>query len=336
MIRFLILILLHFGASAEDISWNWNKNDISFSMKISSSSIALDDTVQIQATLPSGTDPNQLIQALTRHVNPLHPLWSISKQNIHENHLEVELTPLSEGKLPLSFFEVKVENTSIWTPIFEIEVKPVSLAISDLQTAPLLPLAPQYAITLNEENRQNLFSAAAISREARLIQQRLYTHHFPWLFLVLVATGSLGWVIWKLVLPLYYNVEKPLQINFIDPSTEALQLLNQIRHQNLPAEQYYNAITKVVRRYVQRQYHIPVVYQTTAEFLDYLERHKEISPKFGQAVHRFFVDVDEVKFARHVPNNDESEKMYNQVVDIIKTQSIPRDFDSSSKKETWY
>lgn len=331
-IRFLIFFLCSFSiVSGEELSWHMKENDISFSMTLSSSTIALNDSVIVKATLTYPREekfaPSQLIQPLISHVNPLQPSWALMRQHVTEEagilKLEAELVPLEEGKLPLSFFDIKVGKTIIWTPIFNIEVTPATLTMAELKEAPLLPLEPRYAVTLNEANRQNL----SRNDEATLIQQKLAMHSFPWLFLSLVIIGSLGWLIWKYVRPLYFATEEPLKITLIDPSTEALELLNKIRNQNLPAEQFFNAVTNVVRRYIQRKFHIPVTFQTTDEFISYLDQQKDFPTPLGHALSQFFNEVDGVKFANHTPDKEETDRLYQEVVNIVsqKTTQIKED-----------
>lgn len=244
-----------------------------------------------------------------------------------EKHYTFTLRPLASGPLDLTFLDFSFRQHSsddtiqIFTPIFKIDVQPNhwNEEIQKIQPVSPFPISPQYQLSLSTANQNRLLSENAQAAEAKRNEQVLYNHAFPWKSLALLFLAILGWFVWK---PLSEMVKarwmpKPVPIS---PKQEALQRLENLNNQQLPAKglykDYYSQLVDVLRAYLDEQWHLPLYARTGAETLSALNQ-SSLPPQIKPAIQEIFYSADQVKFAGYKPSLKESEQIYEKTKSIL-------------------
>ncbi len=342
-IGLLFLFLAAFLAGTEEVSWQIQEREFTIRLLLSSSEVALNDVVHLQA-LFSYPDSYQLeteglLEHLLWHVNPLQPQWKVIRQNIDAPRIKEGikeqsaiflLQPLIVGTLDLSLLNVVFiplhsyakQSISLETTIFFIKVNPsLGFAINSLETAPLIPLVPQFPIDLTGVNRQKLLSPQELIAEERRNQQILAQRNFPWLgFVFILFLGMSGLILLKL----WQAYQKKRQAQFIPAQAQkkALQALKVLKQQDFPYQgmykEFYTQLTDIIRYYLEERFRLPTTSQTTEEFLQRVSHFSLFQEQFKEQLSELLQEADQVKFAHYVPRLEDCEKAYQVVRKIIR------------------
>lgn len=154
---------------------------------------------------------------------------------------------------------------------------------------------------------------------------------WPWWGYVIVAGVIIllggGFVYWK------FFREKKAPEEFVDrrdPWEIAYEKLAHLKEKNYPSEglfkMYYVVLTEIVREYLGRIYHKPVLDMTTAEFLDVISE-QEIEPDMLEIIRKFLNHADLVKFAKLVPSDEQMSHDFetaNEIIDQVRIIYLSR------------
>jgi len=89
-------------------------------------------------------------------------------------------------------------------------------------------------------------------------------------------------------------------------------------------QEYYFRFSEIFRRYLERRFHFPAVERTTEEILPVLSGLDGFEDRVRSGARSLILQADLVKFARHVPTNQEAEQEYRHAVSFInETKEAP-------------
>ncbi|MGC4037356.1 MAG: hypothetical protein QM764_15455 [Chitinophagaceae bacterium] len=108
----------------------------------------------------------------------------------------------------------------------------------------------------------------------------------------------------------------------IDPYTEALNNLEQLRKENLPARDetklYYSRLTDIFRVYVEKRKGIHSLQQTTDDLVRQLKSIQLSNEQYERLAHSLR-QSDFVKFAKYVPTENDNEETFVTIKNTIET-----------------
>lgn len=344
-ILWITFFLITSIANAKSDSWDIHKDPFSIHIDLSSNEITLNNTlkVNLKLTYPKTykIQPNELIDQVLWHINPLSPYWELAKKQIHAKttesdsettEIQLELNPLIAKVLPLSFFKItfhpsdsKMQKQEFLTPIFDIKVILPELAEVEIdKNLVLLPLEPQYPIDLSLSNREKLYNTQQFALESARNERVIREHSFPWIAFLLLLTTPVLWLLWRYYRPFNW-LKKPEQ-PAISPEALALTHLNHLQVQELPQKgrykEFYIALTTALRTYLEDRFKIPARAETTEEFLAGIAMNtafpKEIQAILKQLLNR----ADRVKFAQDDSTIEECKEAYIYALQLIQTNQL--------------
>lgn len=293
--------------------------------------VALDQfaTINLFLTYPEGhhTDINILIENLFRNaaLNPFPfllnapPKSSKTQQNgIIQEMISFQLQPELPGKHVLTFYNIPLfEDASkrlvdtFVSDLFTIEVASSNPSNQDLIPSPPLSLSPRLPVSLSQENaqeiRQTFYTPDALRKSENILQER----SFPWrkigLGLLGLFFGLLGWMLTR-----DKKITPKIEGQKIKESEIAFKTL--IRGQLLEKgkfSQFINQLDNILKKHVQEETGINATQLTTDEIL----------PHVSAEIGRFFVQADQVKFAKHQPTFEECQKAETMVDQLLHQHS---------------
>ena len=142
----------------------------------------------------------------------------------------------------------------------------------------------------------------------------------PWILLgvlvLLIIWGILRFIAMKKKNRNFFG--KKIQVD--PPHIAALKKLEKIRSDKLwqsgKYKAYYTGITDTVREYIESRYSFGAMEKTSSEIMDSL-KDKQIDEKVLSDLGEMFSLADLVKFAKHVPTEQESEKAIPVAVNFV-------------------
>ena len=142
----------------------------------------------------------------------------------------------------------------------------------------------------------------------------------PWILLGILAL-LLIWGIIRYIAMRKKNKNffgKKIQVD--PPHIAALKKLEKIRSEKLwqsgKHKAYYTGITDAVREYIEQRYAFGAMEKTSSEIMDEL-KDKKIDEKVMTDLGEMFTVADLVKFAKHVPTEQENEKAIPVAVNFV-------------------
>jgi hypothetical protein len=144
----------------------------------------------------------------------------------------------------------------------------------------------------------------------------------PWVLLALAAIALAIAGIW------YFTKRKKKEPIFalkprvvLLPHEAALQELEKLRIKKLwqsgQVKEYYSELTEIIRRYIENQFHIPALEQTSTEIIDSLSGNTGCPAKAIERLGNLFVLADLAKFAKTQPVASENEKSLTDGIEFI-------------------
>jgi hypothetical protein len=89
-------------------------------------------------------------------------------------------------------------------------------------------------------------------------------------------------------------------------------------------QEHYFKFSEIFRRYLERRFHFPAVERTTEEILPAISGLTGFEESVRSGARSLLFQADLVKFARHIPSNQEVEQEYQQAVSFInETKEAP-------------
>lgn len=153
----------------------------------------------------------------------------------------------------------------------------------------------------------------------------------PWTFaeilpyLIWVIAGLavlvLIWWFWQ-----RYKKDKPLfaaKKEEIPPYVKAIRSLDEIKEKKLwqsgQEKEYYTRLTDTVRQYLDEEFGIPAMEQTSGETLQDLEKCPKVERPERDRLAEMLTTADFVKFAKFTPLQDENARYLNTAYDFVRT-----------------
>lgn len=148
----------------------------------------------------------------------------------------------------------------------------------------------------------------------------------PWVIGVVVILG-LGFVMWSLYKKMTSKPTPPVvQTIIYPPYVVAERLLNELKAKQLwqrgQYKEYYSELTHILRGYIEEQFNIPALENTTDELVVLLEQ----KPFNSDVIHKIkglLQTADLVKFAKMVPPETLHEPLWISATDIV-NQTKPK------------
>ena len=139
-----------------------------------------------------------------------------------------------------------------------------------------------------------------------------------WVLLGIVVLILLWWL-WQ-----RHKKNKPLftpKKEDIPPYVKAIRALDDIKNGKLwqagREKEYYTRLTDTVRQYLDEEFHIPAMEQTSGETLKALEGCPEVGDKERTRVADMLTTADYVKFAKFTPLQDENARYLDTAYDFV-------------------
>lgn len=188
------------------------------------------------------------------------------------------------------------------------EVKLKSEAMQEpTQPSEMSGKSPQLSI-VNQERLIN--SPQAMEEHILINQQRYQQHQFPWLISLFIFIFLMG--IWNIKRIKKFTVlfRKKDEI-YITPETIAIDALKKLHKMNFSEgntfKEFYIALSKIIRSYMESRFKITATSQTTEEIIGSLKAIKEMETATQEVWQRLFEKADLVKFSQYQPSAIEIE-----------------------------
>jgi hypothetical protein len=90
-------------------------------------------------------------------------------------------------------------------------------------------------------------------------------------------------------------------------------------------EEYYVRLSAIVRRYLEGRFGLKAPEMTTEEFLQIAQRNPTLAAAQRSSLGHFLSEADLVKFARHVPTDEDAERAYSAARQFVETTRVERE-----------
>jgi hypothetical protein len=145
-----------------------------------------------------------------------------------------------------------------------------------------------------------------------------YSQYPTWVFVVggLVALVLLSALVYYFI----QEARKPRVIIPPHPRTVALAELHQLRTeaQTLDPYTFSIVVSHVLRRYIEAQYRVPALEQTSPEFLAAIARDVHFSPAERRLLAEFLQECDAIKFARMGADASVNESLLERAIAFVR------------------
>lgn len=213
-------------------------------------------------------------------------------------------------------FEEKYVITAFDTGVYMIPPMPITVEGEEynnvLRTDPVAFVVNTYEVDAEKGNYDIVMPYAAPWTFAEILPYLLWT-------LLGVAIILLGWWLWQ-----RHKKNKPLfaaKKEEIPPYVKAIRSLDEIKGNKLwqagNEKEYYTRLTDTVRQYLDDQFAIPAMEQTTGETMRSLDGCREVEAKEREKVADMLTTADYVKFAKFTPLQDVNARYLDSAYDFV-------------------
>lgn len=213
-------------------------------------------------------------------------------------------------------FEEKYVITAFDTGVYMIPPMPITVEGEEynnvLRTDPVAFVVNTYEVDAEKGNYDIVMPYAAPWTFVEILPYLLWT-------LLGVAIILLGWWLWQ-----RHKKNKPLfavKKEEIPPYVKAIRSLDEIKGNKLwqagNEKEYYTRLTDTVRQYLDDQFAIPAMEQTTGETMRSLDGCREVEAKEREKVADMLTTADYVKFAKFTPLQDENARYLDSAYDFV-------------------
>lgn len=143
----------------------------------------------------------------------------------------------------------------------------------------------------------------------------------PWLLWGLLAVAIIAVIVWYI---LRRGKNKPFfeaKKEVIPPYVKAIRSLDEIKasklYQSEKVKEYYTRLTDTVRQYLDDEFHIPAMEQTSFETIRSLEQCSFVEAAEREKVATMLQNADFVKFAKSMPLPDENVRYLDTAYDFV-------------------
>lgn len=215
-------------------------------------------------------------------------------------------------------FEEKYVITAFDTGVYVIPSLPITVEGSEynnvLRTDPVAFVVNTYQVDPQKGNYDIVMPYAAPWTFAEILP------YFLWSLLVLAILVLVIWL-W-----LRHKKNKPLftpRKEEIPPYVKAIRSLDEIKGGKLwqagREKEYYTRLTDTVRLYLDEEFSIPAMEQTSTETLRALENCREVQANERGKLAEMLSTADFVKFAKFTPLQDENARYLDVAYDFVNT-----------------
>ncbi|MBA2368582.1 MAG: hypothetical protein H0V82_06120 [Candidatus Protochlamydia sp.] len=247
----------------------------SFEITLSAEKIHANESLSMQAAfgMPEGyAIDTSFIYPLFDPINPLSPLFTIRNWKFKQQSFSMAIDPGKENFL-FSLYQIKLqppssdlEKIQMNTPVFEISVfPPKPFDIQFLPIAPLLPLEPEFPLTLSEANRQAINNPAQLAHEAQRNLALFRERSFPWGTFFYIFNSAL-----LLLFVLVYKQKRRLKSvpeqTFKEKALQTLSILKRKgERQEVDLKELYRELKNLVVTYLEEATQQPLKNRTSEE-----------------------------------------------------------------------
>ncbi|SCA63716.1 hypothetical protein SCG7086_BA_00150 [Chlamydiales bacterium SCGC AG-110-P3] len=301
----------------------------------SAESIAFDETVTVSVQLP--LEPQISIKQLTEEFssNQTDKTFAIVDAYRQTNEgtdrrsdtVVLILEPWEPGRHAITFGTLVINDKKdplhIVTGVEYVTVAAPTVAVNQLPEPRLLPIPGRPLLGVEPETWQRLSDNAdhntdQAQRHLNTFQER----SFPWIIFVLLSLLITAvYLFRRLGGSLLYRLQHDGMYTE-SPRNKALQALDRLMTENLPAQERYDSfyviLTAIVRRYIEDTFGLKAPEHTTEEFLREAVESKIFEAGTQEQLSHFLEYADLVKFAQVNPTTTECDDAMNSARTLVK------------------
>ena len=166
------------------------------------------------------------------------------------------------------------------------------------------------AVTVKMESAVDGNIQEAVLEDIKGYQKLSTTKH--WTKVTIVGASAL-----LLAILLYFIFKRRQTHAFIAPYEEAMLAFDSLQSQQLEFHPFYTELSGIVRRYIERRFHIYAQQQTTREFLNQVKQHPLFEQVDRRALASFLTAADLVKFAKYIPSEEAKADALKQAIAFV-------------------
>ncbi|MBT3648700.1 MAG: hypothetical protein HN542_10710 [Flavobacteriales bacterium] len=241
-----------------------------------------------------------------------------------EDTLRAEIEIVSQGKIDTAFTGADLSQkaltqsltiTSFDSGYFVIRPIEVNVNGNTIESNPLLLSVQTYEI----DTAKGIADIKPIA-ESPFPWKEWFGENWQWFAGGVLFLAILTWLM------LYLSKEKPQLVpRRIEPTIPAHEHANQRLVELHSAElwqkgeikKYYSELTDILREYVELQFHIPALEQTSDEIIQSMRRYPDFSAEQIDQLKRLLFLADLVKFAKENPVGPENETHFTSVESFV-------------------
>lgn len=155
-----------------------------------------------------------------------------------------------------------------------------------------------------------------------------------WVLLGLAVIALCWWIVVR------YRKRRPLfavKKEVIPPYVKAIGTLNAIKSEKLwqagKEKEYYTKLTDTVRQYLDGEFGIPAMEQTSIETVRALQNYREVESKDKDRVAQMLETADYVKFAKFTPLQDENARYLDAAYDFVNNTHLRLQQEIAAREE---
>lgn len=213
-------------------------------------------------------------------------------------------------------FEEKYVITAFDTGVYMIPPMPITVEGQEynnvLRTDPVAFVVNTYEVDAQKGNYDIVMPYAAPWSFAEILPYLL------WCLLGIAILGIAWWILWR------YKKNKSLFVpkkEEIPPYIKAIRSLDQIKDGKLwqsgHEKEYYTRLTDTVRLYLDEEFNIPAMEQTSGETIRALQGAQKVEPREREKIAEMLTTADYVKFAKFAPLQDENARYLDSAYDFV-------------------
>lgn len=284
-------------------------NGFSAKVTLSATRLSLLEPLKITLELdyPEGYQPD--LEALRSN---LAKEFILLDEKVEPHKIEWSVAAETPGKKVVAFYAIPFhaegkENLEIISNLYPVEITLPEIDLSySGKLAPLQTFSKMPELTLSMQN----IALEAPDRHAEKIAAKTIPSG---LLLLLLSIAVLG--------ALLRSFRNRIPVEKKEPAATALGSLEQISIEPLPEREYYEKMSRIVRRFIEENYHFKAPANTSQECLEKLKLNKEQHDILAT----FFKAADSVSYAEHHPSDEERKAAL----------SLARRFIQGSKYDTF-
>lgn len=181
--------------------------------------------------------------------------------------------------------------------------------------APMLSMDERYPVDLDEQARRELLERDESAKNVERFKER----EVPWFSILLVGAA--------IVYVAFGGKKEKVREISLDEIEKTLQQKTVIELETLreglegqSADQFYVALTRILRTYIETSYGLPAETSTTEEFFSKLQITEQLNKSESQGLSDFMLSADRVKFAREEASREDREEAVNYALNFVRAK----------------